>query len=132
MRTRNPRLPTSCISDIAPTQITPLGDNARPVRTPRGALSSGYLAPQPIGSGWGRSLETVLGPPGHYKYTCTCLVQHQPLVFFCLENNVLNLIMSLTAKQKATVREFFSKMSARSEDIGAEALSRYGVYFFVR
>ena len=37
--------------------------------------------------------------------------------------------MSLTGKQKATVKDFFSKISTRSEDIGAEALSRYGVYF---
>nr|AKC43347.1 hemoglobin alpha 2 [Gadus macrocephalus] len=32
--------------------------------------------------------------------------------------------MSLSAKQKATVKDFFSKVSSRSEDIGAEALSR--------
>ncbi|XP_056433152.1 hemoglobin, alpha embryonic 5 isoform X1 [Gadus chalcogrammus] len=32
--------------------------------------------------------------------------------------------MSLSAKQKATVKDFFSKMSTRSDDIGAEALSR--------
>uniref|UniRef100_A0A8C4Z3L2 Hemoglobin beta embryonic-2 n=1 Tax=Gadus morhua TaxID=8049 RepID=A0A8C4Z3L2_GADMO len=32
--------------------------------------------------------------------------------------------MSLSSKQKATVKDFFSKMSTRSDDIGAEALSR--------
>ncbi|CAL8302289.1 unnamed protein product [Lota lota] len=32
--------------------------------------------------------------------------------------------MSLSPKQKATVKEFFGKVSSRSEDIGAESLSR--------